>query len=154
MLWIKLMSISHEIALRRMPNAVEHLQHWFKWQHQAVSGANVDPDLCWHMTSLDHSESIQIMCWHNFRRNRTEFNNRYRGCHYNRYHGCHYYKLCEILSSTKQCLVNFCHYLLWWYCYGLLHCYWWYLYMKWEIYNCFDLWSPVTRHQYDICNYL
>ena len=36
-------------------------QHWFKqwfvtWQHQAITWANVDPDLCHHMVSLGHNE--------------------------------------------------------------------------------------------------
>ena len=36
-------------------------QHWFRWwlgavRQQAITWANVDPDLCCHMASLGHSE--------------------------------------------------------------------------------------------------
>ena len=35
-------------------------QHWLRWwlgtiRHQAITWANVDPDLCCHMASLDHN---------------------------------------------------------------------------------------------------
>ena len=40
-------------------------QHWFRywlgaWWHQAITWANVDPNLCCHMASLGHNELISV----------------------------------------------------------------------------------------------
>ena len=44
-------------------------QHWVRqWlgavRHQAITWANVDPDLCHHMASLGHSELMYWSLWH------------------------------------------------------------------------------------------
>ena len=36
-------------------------QHWIRWRHQAITWANVDPDLCRHMASLGLNELKPIM---------------------------------------------------------------------------------------------
>ena len=55
-----------------MPSAECHVaslkisQHWLRWwlgavRHQAITWANVDPELCHYMASLDHNELMHMI---------------------------------------------------------------------------------------------
>ena len=66
-LQIDIMNISHESALKWMPQEPWTIsQHWFKqWlvaaRQQSIAWVNVDADRCHHMALLGHSEWIFIM---------------------------------------------------------------------------------------------
>ena len=57
------------VSLVKLPSDEYHWillmisQHWCRWwlgaiRHHAITWANVDPDLCCHMASLDHNELV------------------------------------------------------------------------------------------------
>ena len=46
-----------------MPLSLMISQHWFAVRHQAITRANVDPDLCHHMASLGHNELTAVMTY-------------------------------------------------------------------------------------------
>ena len=61
-LWIDIICNSREIVLMWMlQNPLQISQHQFMYWQQAITWANVNPDQCHYMASLDHNELMYCM---------------------------------------------------------------------------------------------